>query len=512
MTMHRRAVGVGIVAGPLLLWFVSLFIPQSLPAHAQTLPDPIFVGAGDIANCDIPYDEATAKLLDVISGTIYTLGDNVYPDGTPQQFADCFEPTWGRHRARIKPIPGNHDYHTPGAAGYYSYFGAAASPLDENCTSNCKGYYSYELGAWHIIAINSEVPIDAASAEVQWLQQDLAAHPTKCTLAYWHEPRFSSGVYGNDATYATLWSVLYAAGVEIVLNGHEHSYERFAPQNPFGEADPLGIRQFIVGTGGINQRQFLTVQPNSEVRATDSWGVLQFTLHATAYDWDFIPIAGQSFHDTGHGDCIEPDRSTMTLERRVGQSSDDGEEGSHTTPVYLTSSDLELTVDLVAPAIAQTVGLRFTDLALGHQATIKRAFVEFTVDETGAETTTLQIAGEATGNAATFAVTPGNLSQRPLTTALVAWPNIPAWHSVGASVRTPDLTPIIQEIVNRNDWAVGHALSLIIRGTGQRIAVAFDGNPLLAPLLHVEYTNSSVDPPQSVYDLYLPLMVSAGAP
>ena len=205
--------------------------------------DPVFVGAGDIANCGSNNDESTAKLLDNIAGTVFTVGDNAYPDGTSAQFTDCYGPTWGRHKNRTKPVPGNHDYHVAGAAGYFDYFGAAAG-------DRAKGYYSYNLGAWHIIALNSEITQSAGSAQEKWLRADLAANPKICTLAYWHKPLFSSGMHGNIAASKPLWQALYDYGADVVLNGHDHTYQRFAPQNPNAQADPKGIREFVVGTGG----------------------------------------------------------------------------------------------------------------------------------------------------------------------------------------------------------------------------------------------------------------------
>lgn len=290
-----------VVFGGLTLSSVILW-PATTLAEAS---DPVLIAAGDISNCNRTEDEATAQLLDNIPGTLVTLGDNAYPDGTLTQFNDCYGPSWGRHKARTRPAPGNHDYHTPGAAGYYSYFGAAASPLDSNCTSNCKGYYSYDLGAWHIIALNSEINLAAGSAQELWLRADLASHQNVCTLAYWHKPRFSSGLHGNNSGVQPLWQALYDYGADVVLNGHDHAYERFAPQNPNGQADlAQGIRQFVVGTGGAGLYTFPIIRPNSEVRNNKSWGVLKITLHPTSYNWEFTPIAGQSFTDVGSAYCV----------------------------------------------------------------------------------------------------------------------------------------------------------------------------------------------------------------
>src|SRR5688500_7706309 len=286
-----------------LSMFVVFFVsglgsltPVSGSALVQS-GDPVFVGAGDIANCSRSEDEATAKLLDGIAGTIFTVGDNAYPDGTLTQFNNCYAPTWGRHKSRTKPSPGNHDYHVSGAAGYFDYFGAAAG-------DRSKGYYSYNLGAWHIISLNSEISQSAGSAQEQWLRADLAANPKICTLAYWHKPRFSSGQHGNIAGSQALWQALYDYGADVVLNGHDHTYERFAPQNPNGQADPKGIREFIVGTGGAGLYPFPDIQPNSQVRNNTTYGVLKLTLHSSSYDWQFIPVAGQTFTDSGTANCV----------------------------------------------------------------------------------------------------------------------------------------------------------------------------------------------------------------
>ncbi|HEU5260817.1 MAG TPA: invasin domain 3-containing protein, partial [Gemmatimonadales bacterium] len=261
----------------------------------------IFVGAGDISSCGNNNDEATAALLDNIAGTVFTAGDNVYPDGTEQQFATCYDPTWGRHRARTQPSAGNHDYHTTqpyDAAGYFRYFGAAAG-------DSTQGYYSYDLGSWHIIALNSNISMSVDSAQEQWLRADLAASQKTCTLAYWHHPRFSSGSHGNSNAPLPLWQALYDANADLILVGHDHDYERFAPQTPAGAADPVrGIRQFVIGTGGADLRGFrATPMANSEVRNSDTFGVLKLTLHATGYNWEFVPVAGQTFTDSGSGAC-----------------------------------------------------------------------------------------------------------------------------------------------------------------------------------------------------------------
>ena len=269
------------------------------PAQSTLLPGTpaVLVGAGDIGICGSAADEATAALLDSIEGVVFTAGDNAYPDGTAADFASCYAPSWGRHKARTRPAPGNHDYHTTGAAGYYAYFGAAAGPTG-------LGYYSYDLGDWHIVSLNSSVSMAAGSPQEQWLRADLAGHPVSCTLAYWHHPRFSSGRHGGDASPEPLWQALYDAGADVVISGHDHTYERFAPQTPDGAADPArGIRQFVVGTGGASLYNFTTIVANSEARDNTTHGVLRLSLGPGGYDWEFIPVAGGTFRDSGSGSC-----------------------------------------------------------------------------------------------------------------------------------------------------------------------------------------------------------------
>ncbi len=263
----------------------------------------VLVGAGDIAGCNnLPAGaEATAKLLDAIPGTVFGAGDFALEDGSPEQFAKCYEPTWGRRKARTRPAPGNHDYHTKGASGYFQYFGKAAGDPE-------KGYYSYDLGAWHIVALNSNCSeiggCGAGSPEEQWLRKDLASHPTLCTLAYWHHPLFTSGRHGSDDAMRPIWQALYEGGAEIVINGHDHDYERFAPQDANGRADAArGIREFVVGTGGRSLRTFKTPVPNSEIRSSDAFGVIKLTLRPSGYDWKFVPVAGKTFTDSGSDVC-----------------------------------------------------------------------------------------------------------------------------------------------------------------------------------------------------------------
>jgi hypothetical protein len=257
----------------------------------------VLIGAGDISTCKNDNDEVTARLLDRQDGTIFTLGDNVYEDGTAREFRDCYAPTWGRHLARTRPSPGNHEYHTAGASAYFSYFGAAAGP-------SALGYYSYDVGGWHVLSLNSNISASSGSTQYEWVRGDLAANKASCSVAYWHHPVFSSGEHGNNSTMRAILRLLYENGVELVINGHDHEYERFAPQNADGQPDPeRGFREFVVGTGGKGLDPFPRIQPNSEVRDSTAYGVLRLTLREAGYDWEFVPVAGSSFRDAGSGAC-----------------------------------------------------------------------------------------------------------------------------------------------------------------------------------------------------------------
>ncbi len=226
---------------------------------------------------------------------MFTTGDNAYPAGSDADFRDCYDPFWGRHRLRTRPSAGNHDYQSPGAAPYFAYFGDRAGPAGI-------GYYCYTLGSWHVVVLNSNVAMSAGSAQDTWLRADLAAHQADCTLAYWHHPLFSSGPHGNDARSIDAWRTLLAAGADVVVNGHDHLYERFAPQTPEGAADAAGLRQFTVGTGGAPLYGFGAPRPNSDVRINDRFGVLKLTLQVRGYFWEFV-TAGLITADAGGAAC-----------------------------------------------------------------------------------------------------------------------------------------------------------------------------------------------------------------
>ena len=261
------------------------------------------VAAGDIADCgsdglQFPQASRTAELIKPADTLVLTLGDHTYPIGAPTEFADCYRPTWGQFKERTRPSPGNHDYMTTSADGYYDYFGTAAGP-------DRRGYYSFDLGGWHFVSLNSNADATVGSAQYTWLQADLAAATDSlCTIAYWHHPVFTSGPHGNDRRMADMFQLLHSAGAEIVLVGHDHIYERFAPQDAAGNADPVrGIRSFTVGTGGARLYSVRAAQPNSEARDTSTHGVLRLTLDADGYRWAFVPVDGGAPRDEGSAHC-----------------------------------------------------------------------------------------------------------------------------------------------------------------------------------------------------------------
>jgi hypothetical protein len=274
------------------------------PLSTKATPDPptppeaTVLAAGDITGC---HDEAqqTATILDTFpDADVITLGDNAYSQGTAAQYAGCYDPTWGRAKARTHPAPGNHEYRTPGASGYFAYFGAAAGP----------GYYSFDLGDWHLISLDSEIPVTPGSAQYQWLAADLTSHPTRCTLAYWHKPRFSAGAgtgqHGDNAYLGSMYALLYDRGVDVLLVGHDHNYQRFAPLDPSGAIDPArGLRNFVVGTGGRDHYADLGPHVGLEAANVDTSGVLKLSLRAEDYSWIFLPIAGRTFTDAGTQSC-----------------------------------------------------------------------------------------------------------------------------------------------------------------------------------------------------------------
>ena len=261
---------------------------------AEAVAPATILAAGDIAGCmKRNQDEVTAEMVADMPGTILALGDVVYENGTRWQFANCYDPTWGRFLSRTRPAPGNHEYRTDEAAPYYDYFGDRAGPAG-------KGYYTFTLGAWRLYSLNSERNIPE---QTTWLRNHLRDHPSKCVLAYWHKPLYTSGDVPPTPAVRPLFLELWKARAEVVLNGHEHSYERFAPQDADSNYREQGVRQFVVGTGGAQLRPFVSVAKNSKVRYNKGLGVLKMTLKTGEYSWKFVPVPGSPKADSGSAKC-----------------------------------------------------------------------------------------------------------------------------------------------------------------------------------------------------------------
>jgi Calcineurin-like phosphoesterase len=255
--------------------------PRARPASA-----PVVVAAGDISRAGGHQRRTSDRALGLDPDAVLLLGDNQYPSGELRHYRRLYDPTWGRLKARTRPVPGNHEYETAGAAGYFAYFGRSARPKGHS-------YYSFDLGGWHLIALNSSVDHGPGSAQERWLRADLAATSNRCILAYWHFPRFSSGAHQGDwGSLATFWTDLYDARADVVLSAHEHSYERFARQTPWAKASRQGMRQFVVGTGGADLLGFAARKPNSQLRLAGVHGVLELVLHPTSYKWRFVSESG----------------------------------------------------------------------------------------------------------------------------------------------------------------------------------------------------------------------------
>jgi acid phosphatase type 7 len=267
---------------------LTVFVCVSAPAAGVDQGVTVYA-AGDIARCAYPdpaYSGAADTAATVAAGlaqdpraVVLALGDLTYPRGAAREFTDCYAPTWGRFKDRTWPAPGNHEYYTRGATPYFAWWGERAG----------RGYYSFDLGGWHIVSLDSNLAPARHAAQLDWLRADLAAHPAHCTLAYWHHPLYSSGGHGSIPKMRDAWKVLYDAGAELVLSGHDHDYERFAPQDADGRLDPArGVRQFVVGTGGAYPTPFLLTVPHSEVRDSNRTGVLRLRLYPGGYGWEFV--------------------------------------------------------------------------------------------------------------------------------------------------------------------------------------------------------------------------------
>jgi hypothetical protein len=512
----------------LRLSLAATCLAGALSASAALAADPVVLAAGDIANCESDGDEETADLLAANpNAPILLLGDIAYPDGSADDFEECFDPSWGAHKARMYPSPGNHEYHTEGADGYFDYFGAVAGDPDE-------GWYSFDLGSWHIVSLNSNCDeiggCSAGSPQGQWLAADLAANPSTCTLAFWHHPRFSSSSkHGSDDEYEDLWEILDAADADLVLVGHDHGYERFAPQDKDGNASASGIREFVVGTGGAERYDQGDPEPNSQVRDDSSWGVLKLTLKPAGYDWQFLAVPGDDLDDSGSASCVgavvepPPDECTPQeggdvdgdgvcgnddncpsdanpnqadgdgdgwgdvcdpgagggIDLLVSAPDDDASESGKSGKVRVGGKSLKLGKG--------AAGFRFADAGIPAGADIQSAFVEFELEKPYAKPASLEIRGEESGAAGPFQEEPFGVSARAETSASVDWTiaAAPKGEKGLLVARTPDLAAVLQELVNGPGWTANSAVVLVFSGEGSLSVPAFEGDPPTASRLHV---------------------------
>jgi calcineurin-like phosphoesterase family protein len=283
--------------------------PGAPPAPGPPPPNRTLLTAGDVANCftgpggDQHPGAGALETAALIKGLLpvddlIVQGDLAYESGTATEFRDCYEPTWGQFKAFSHPAPGNHEYLSPGAAPYYAYWGTRAGPAG-------KGYYTYELGAWHIVSLNSEVDVAAAGEQAAWLRADLALHPTRCAIAFWHRPRWSNDLTQGDTPSLTdLYNILYDGGVDVLLQAHAHAYERWLELAPDGGVQPgRGIRNFVLGTGGGDAQSLGPLRPGEEISQENVLGVLRMTLSSEGYAWQFMPTLSSTFTDSGTGTC-----------------------------------------------------------------------------------------------------------------------------------------------------------------------------------------------------------------
>ena len=279
-----------------------LVVSAALGVESTGLSETLIFAVGDLAECDkdAPHEAPTARVAQLVKNSmapILMLGDLAYPRGSESDFSNCFAPVWGELKERILPVPGNHEYETAGAKPYFDYFSDRAS-------SNGLGYFVAQIDRWRVIGLNSNIDVSGDSVQERWLKRVLAARPGKCTVAFWHHPRFSSGHHGDTPAMGAIWRDLHDAAVDIVIVGHDHDYERFAPQGPMGEHDPdRGIREFVVGSGGATLRPFEQIKPNSEVTDRDHFGVLKLTLGDAGYTWEFVAVDSDTFRDHGESLC-----------------------------------------------------------------------------------------------------------------------------------------------------------------------------------------------------------------
>jgi hypothetical protein len=286
------------------LWLTSLLTTLSCAGGGEPLvlvvtgPTPIttvLLATGDIGVCGSAAAVGTGQMLDELEGTILAVGDMAYRHGTAQEFETCYDPVWGRHKARTRPAPGNHEYESAAAQPYFDYFGSQAGPSGQ-------GYYSFKSGDWLVLSLNSNLPVGNTTAQALWIRSELTANTSRCALAYFHHPLYSSGPNGDNARLAGLWQLLYENGVDVIVSAHEHLYERYAPMSPDGQRnDTRGIRQFIVGTGGAGLYTVMRAHPQSEIQVI-AHGMLKLTLAAQSYSWEYLQLGGGK-SDVGNDAC-----------------------------------------------------------------------------------------------------------------------------------------------------------------------------------------------------------------
>jgi acid phosphatase type 7 len=283
------------VVGFLCCLLISQLILPAPALHAQEgLP---LNAVSDIASCISDGDEAVAALLGTLDGLVISPGDNSQDIGSAEYYAKCYEPNFGQYKDRIYPVPGNHDVYHGTLDGYYTYFGDHAGPAG-------LGYYSFNYGSWHIVGLNSMISLQPTTPQYEWLHADLAANPVLCTLVFVHNPAFHSGAGGRSQRLKYAFPLMYEMGVDVIVSGDAHHYERFSPMNPEGKLDAeRGVRQFVVGTGGASHTALAGRWRTTEVRENTTFGITRFFLRDGGYSWRFVPIAGGTFTDTGDWTC-----------------------------------------------------------------------------------------------------------------------------------------------------------------------------------------------------------------
>lgn len=320
MAARRPAGAAAAMSSIAVSAILALGAPDAIAADpSSTVPgsDPVVLAAGDIADCGTRGASLTAKVLSETPGTILAVGDLAYPSGRPEDFTRCYQPTWGRFKDRTYPVPGNHEYKTDEAAGYFAYWGERAAPAGMATPSGSRslatsssrsraaaGYYSFDVGAWHIVALNTNIDFSPDSPQATWLRADLRRSDALCKLAFFHHPIFTSGEHKGEDDLSPLLHLLNEGGVSVAISGHDHDYERFAPMDGQGRPDPDGVRAFVAGTGGAHLRSLAAGRTKgSEVANDDAWGVLRLVLHKDSYDWDFLPAVPTRFVDVGQAAC-----------------------------------------------------------------------------------------------------------------------------------------------------------------------------------------------------------------